>query len=128
MKFLSKRLSLMTESATLAMARKSRELAAEGKKAINHSLGEPDLDTPDFIKKAAVQAIEANFTKYPPVNGYQDLREAISEKFKRDNGLTYTADQIVVSTGAKQSIINAVLSLVDPGDEVILPTPFWVSY
>lgn len=118
----------MTESATLAMSRKSRELSEQGKQVVNLSLGEPDFNTPDFIKEAAHQAIDANYTKYPPVNGYLDLRQAIAEKFKRDNGLNYTPDQIVVSTGAKQSIINVVLSLVDPGDEVILPTPFWVSY
>jgi len=118
----------MAESATLEMARKSRELKAKGLDIISLSLGEPDFNTPDFIKEAAIQAIHDNYTKYPPVNGYQDLREAIAAKFKRDNGLNYTADQIVVSTGAKQSIINAVLSLVNPGDEVVIPTPFWVSY
>jgi aspartate aminotransferase len=128
MALLSKRLTSMTESATLAMARKSRELAAEGKKVINLSLGEPDFETPEFIKQAAKNAIDSNFTKYPPVNGYLDLREAIAAKFKRDNNLNYTPDQVIVSTGAKQSIINAVLCLVDTDDEVILPTPFWVSY
>lgn len=128
MSFLSQRIEAMTESATLEMARKSRELKAKGIDIISLSLGEPDFNTPDFIKLAANHAIADNFTKYPPVNGYQDLREAISAKFKRDNGLTYSPDQIVVSTGAKQSIINAVMSLVDPGDEVIIPTPFWVSY
>jgi aspartate aminotransferase len=128
MSLVSKRLEAMTESATLEMARKSRELKAKGIDIISLSLGEPDFNTPDFIKEAAVKAIHDNFTKYPPVNGYLDLREAIAHKFKRDNGLNYTADNIVVSTGAKQSIINAVMSLVDPGDEVIIPTPFWVSY
>lgn len=128
MSFLSQRIETMTESATLEMARKSRELKAKGIDIISLSLGEPDFNTPDFIKEAANKAIADNFTKYPPVNGYQDLREAISAKFKRDNGLNYSPDQIVVSTGAKQSIINAVMSLVDPGDEVIIPTPFWVSY
>lgn len=128
MGLLSKRLELMVESATLEMARKSRELKAKGIDIISLSLGEPDFNTPDFIKEAAVKAIHDNYTKYPPVNGYQDLREAIAAKFSRDNGLNYTADNIVVSTGAKQSIINAVMSLVDEGDEVILPTPFWVSY
>ena len=128
MGFLSHRIEEMTESATLAMARKSRELKAKGLDIISLSLGEPDFDTPDFIKEAAVKAIHENYTRYPPVNGYLDLREAISKKFNRDNKLNYSADQIVVSTGAKQSIINAVLSLVNPGDEVIIPTPFWVSY
>lgn len=128
MGIISKRLELMTESATLEMARKSRELKEKGIDVINLSLGEPDFNTPDFIKEAAVKAIHDNFTKYPPVNGYLDLRQAISAKFKRDNGLDYSVDQIVVSTGAKQSIINAVMSLVDEGDEVIIPTPFWVSY
>lgn len=128
MSVLSKRLELMVESATLEMARKSRELKAKGLDIISLSLGEPDFNTPDFIKEAAVKAIHDNYTKYPPVNGYQDLREAIAHKFKRDNNLSYTADQVVVSTGAKQSIINAVLSLINPGDEVLLPRPFWVSY
>jgi len=128
MTILSKRLELMTESATLEMARKSRELKAKGLDIISLSLGEPDFNTPDFIKEAAIQGIHDNFTKYPPVNGYLDLREAIAKKFKRDNGLNYTPDNIVVSTGAKQSIINAVMSLVNVGDEVIIPTPFWVSY
>lgn len=128
MSFLSQRIEAMTESATLEMARKSRELKAKGLDIISLSLGEPDFNTPDFIKEAANKAIQDNYTKYPPVNGYQDLREAISAKFKRDNGLNYSPDQIVVSTGAKQSIINAVMSLVNPGDEVIIPTPFWVSY
>ncbi|HYG51802.1 MAG TPA: pyridoxal phosphate-dependent aminotransferase [Flavobacteriales bacterium] len=128
MTLLSKRLELMTESATLEMARKSRELKAKGIDIISLSLGEPDFNTPDFIKEAAKKAIDENFTKYPPVNGYLDLREAIAHKFKRDNHLNYTADNIVVSTGAKQSIINAVMSLVNEGDEVIIPTPFWVSY
>lgn len=128
MNHLSDRINNLTESATLAMARKSRELSAKGMNIINLSLGEPDFNTPDFIKEAAVKAIQDNFTKYTPVNGYQDLREAISEKFKRDNQLNYSPEQIIVSTGAKQSIANVVMSLVNPGDEVIIPTPFWVSY
>ena len=128
MNLLSARITNLTESATLAMARKSRELTAKGLDIINLSLGEPDFATPEFIKDAAKAALDANFTKYTPVNGYQDLRDAIALKFKRDNGIDYTADQIVVSTGAKQSIANVVMSLVDPGDEVIIPTPFWVSY
>ncbi len=116
------------ESATLAMARKSRELQAEGYAIISLSLGEPDFNTPDFIKDAAKQGIDQNYTRYMPVNGYLDLREAVAAKFKRDNGLSFTADQIVVSTGAKQSIINSILATVNPGDEVILPAPYWVSY
>ena len=118
----------MEESATIAMSRKSRELKAEGKDIISLSLGEPDFFTPQFIKDAALEAMNNNFTMYTPVEGYDDLRESISLKFKRDNGLNYPKDQIVVSTGAKQSIANAVLSLVNPGDEVIVPAPYWVSY
>ena len=125
---LSERLLAMEESATIAMSRKSRELKAEGKDVISLSLGEPDFFTPQFIKDAAVEAMENNFTMYTPVPGYDDLRESISLKFKRDNGLDYTKDQIVVSTGAKQSIANVVLSIVGPGDEVIVPAPYWVSY
>jgi aspartate aminotransferase len=128
MSTLSQRIINLTESATLAMSRKSRELSQKGIDVINLSLGEPDFNTPDFIKEAAKKAIDENFTKYTPVNGYLDLREAISIKFKRDNNLDYSPDQIIVSTGAKQSIANAVMSLVDEGDEVIIPTPFWVSY
>lgn len=125
---LSDRLLAMEESATIAMSRKSRELKAEGKDVISLSLGEPDFHTPDFIKQAAVEAMEQNYTMYTPVPGYDDLREAICEKFDRDNGIHYTKDQIVVSTGAKQSIANVVMSLINPGDEVIIPAPYWVSY
>ena len=125
---LSDRLLAMEESATIAMSRKSRELKAEGKDIISLSLGEPDFHTPDFIKQAAVEAMEQNYTMYTPVPGYDELREAICEKFERDNGIHYTKDQIVVSTGAKQSIANVVMSLVNPGDEVIIPAPYWVSY
>jgi aspartate aminotransferase len=125
---LSERLQAMEESATIAMSRKSRELKAEGKDVISLSLGEPDFFTPQFIKDAAIKAMEDNYTMYTPVPGYDDLREAIALKFKRDNGLTYTKDQIVVSTGAKQSIANVVLSLIGEGDEVIIPAPYWVSY
>ena len=110
------------------MARMTRELKAKGIDIIGLSLGEPDFDTPDFIKAAANQAIADNYSHYTPVNGLQSLREAISMKFKRDNHLDYTPDQIVVSTGAKQSIANVVLSLVNEGDEVLLPAPYWVSY
>ncbi len=125
---LSDRIERLTESATIAMAKKARQLKSEGKDIISLSLGEPDFDTPDFIKSAAKEGIDQNYTRYMPVNGYDDLREAISNKFKRDNGLEYSKDQIVVSTGAKQSIANLVMSVVNPGDEVIIPTPFWVSY
>lgn len=125
---LSERLMAMEESATIAMSQKSRELKAQGKDVISLSLGEPDFHTPQFIKDAAVEAMNNNFTTYTPVPGYDDLREAISFKFKRDNGLDYAKDQIVVSTGAKQSIANVVLSLIGKGDEVIVPAPYWVSY
>ena len=125
---LSDRLNAMEESATIAMSRKSRELKQQGKDIISLSLGEPDFFTPQFIKDAAAQAMKDNYTMYTPVPGYEDLREAISRKFKRDNNLDYKADQIVVSTGAKQSIANVVLSIVNAGDEVIIPAPYWVSY
>lgn len=128
MKNLSERVASMAESETLAMARLSRELKAQGKDIVSLSLGEPDFDTPDFIKEAAKEAIDNNYSHYPPVPGYASIREAISEKFKRDNYLHYSPDQIVVSTGAKQSLINVILSLVNPGDEIILPAPYWVSY
>jgi aspartate aminotransferase len=128
MQEVSQLLQRLSESATLAMARISRELAAKGHSVISLSLGEPDFNTPDFIKEAAKQAIDNNYTHYPPVNGYLEVREAISKKFLRDNGLHYNAEQIVISTGAKQSIANAVLALINPGDEVILPAPFWVTY
>lgn len=125
---LSDRINAMEESATIAMSRKSRELIAEGKDIISLSLGEPDFNTPDFIKEAAAKAMEDNFTFYTPVPGYLDLRQAIAKKFKRDNNLEYSPDEIVVSTGAKQSIANVVLSLVNEGDEVIILAPYWVSY
>lgn len=124
----SNRIENLSESQTIAMSKRSRELQQQGKDIINLSLGEPDFPTPDFIKDAAKKAIDDNYTKYTPVSGYQDLREAISLKFKRDNGLDYGIDQIVCSTGAKQTIANAVLSLVNPGEEVIVPAPYWVSY
>lgn len=118
----------MKESATLAMSRLSRELKAQGKDIISLSLGEPDFHTPQFIKDAAIQAMNDNYTTYTPVPGYDDLREAIANKFKRDNGLNYTKSQIVVSTGAKQSLANVILSIINKGDEVIIPAPYWVSY
>jgi aspartate aminotransferase len=125
---LSDTINRLSESATLAMARMARELKEQGIDIISLSLGEPDFDTPDFIKEAAKKAIDENYSHYPPVNGYGPLREAISAKFKRDNNLNYSAEQIVVSTGAKQSIANVVLSLVSTGEEVLLPAPYWVSY
>jgi aspartate aminotransferase len=125
---LADRLLSMEESATLAMSRISRELKAQGKDIISLSLGEPDFFTPQFIKDAAVEGMNQNYTKYTPVAGYDDLRESISEKFKRDNNLVYDKNQIVVSTGAKQSIANVVMSCINPGDEVIVPAPYWVSY
>lgn len=125
---LSDRINNLEESQTIAMSKKSRELQAQGKNIINLSVGEPDFNTPDFIKDAAKKAIDNNITRYTPVAGIADLCKAISEKFKRDNDLDYKPSQIVVSTGAKQSITNVVLSLVNPGDEVIIPAPYWVSY
>lgn len=128
MDFLSQRIKNMEESATLAMTRKSRELKRKGLDIINLSIGEPDFNTPEFIKEAAKKAIDENFTHYPPVPGYQELREAIAIKLKRDNRLDYKPSQIVVSTGAKQALANCVLSVVNPGDEVLIPAPYWVSY
>lgn len=125
---LSDRINNLPTSATLAMAAKARELKNEGKDIISLSLGEPDFNTPEFIKDAAIQAINDNYNSYTPVNGYLELREAICRKFKRDNQLNYTPDQIVVSTGAKQSIANVAMVLLNPGDEVLLPAPYWVSY
>lgn len=125
---LSNRITNLAESQTLAMAKKSRELQAQGKDIISLSIGEPDFDTPQFIKEAAKRAIDNNYTRYTPVAGFQELRKAISEKFKRDNDLNYSAEQIIVSTGAKQSIANVILSLINPGEEVIVPIPYWVSY
>ncbi|MCX2680374.1 pyridoxal phosphate-dependent aminotransferase [Galbibacter sp. EGI 63066] len=127
-KQLSERVLNMATSATLAMAAKARELRAEGKDIIGLSLGEPDFNTPDFIKDAAKKAIDQNYNSYSPVDGYADLKEAIINKFKRDNQLSYTPSQIVVSTGAKQSLANVALAVLNPGDEVILPAPYWVSY
>ena len=128
MEYLSDRIKSLSVSATLAMAQKSRELKARGIDVIDLSLGEPDFDTPDDVKAAAKQAIDDNYSKYPPVPGYGDLREAISKKFKEENGLNYTADQIIVSAGGKHSLINVILSIVNPGDEVIILAPYWVSY
>src|SRR5210317_1395448 len=125
---LSERILNMSTSATLAMAAKARELRAEGKDIIGLSLGEPDFNTPEFIKDAAIQAVNDNYNSYSPVDGYVELKEAICTKFKRDNGVSYDPSQIVVSTGAKQSIANVCMVLLNPGDEVLLPAPYWVSY
>ena len=125
---LSDRINNLPISATLAMAAKARELKENGIDIIGLSLGEPDFNTPDFIKKAAIQAIDDNYNSYTPVDGYVDLKKSICNKFKRDNGLDYKPTQIVVSTGAKQSIANAVQVLINPGDDVLLVAPYWVSY
>ena len=126
--YLSDRINAMEVSATLGMAAKTRELKAEGKDIIGLSLGEPDFDIPDSIKEAAIEAIQQNYSKYTPIDGYLELREAICEKFKRDNNLNYKPSQIVVSTGAKQCLANVALAMLNPGDEVIFPAPYWVSY
>ena len=128
MNALSTRINNLAESATIKMAKLGRELAAKGVDVISLSFGEPDFHTPEYIKDAAKTAMDKNFTYYTPVAGYPDLRKAITLKLKNENGLDYDASQIVVSTGAKQAIANAVLCLVNPGDEVIIPTPYWVSY
>ncbi|MCC8407880.1 pyridoxal phosphate-dependent aminotransferase [Mucilaginibacter sp. UR6-1] len=125
---LSNRIQNLSESATIKMAKLGRELAAKGVDVINLSFGEPDFHTPEYIKDAAKKAMDDNFTYYTPVSGYPDLRKAIAAKLKNENGLDYDMSQIVVSTGAKQAIANAVLCLVNPGEEVIIPTPYWVSY
>lgn len=125
---LSSRLLRFNEPETLKMAKLGRELRAQGIDITDLSLGEPDFDTPDHIKASAKKAIDDNYSHYTPVAGYLDLRQAVCEKLKRDNGLDYTPEQIVISTGAKQSIANAVLSIVDIGDEVVIPTPYWVTY
>lgn len=125
---LSKRLQNLKPSATIAMSAKARELKVQGIDVISLSIGEPDFNTPDFIKEAAKKAIDENYSGYPPIAGYADLKEAVIKKFKRDNNIEYTADQIVVSTGAKQSIYNVLQAIVDEGTEVIIPTPYWVSY
>jgi aspartate aminotransferase len=125
---LSDRINSLPVSQTLAMAAKARELKATGKDIISLSLGEPDFNTPDFIKEAAIDAIHQNYNSYSPVDGYAELKKAICTKFQRDNALTYEPNQIVVSTGAKQSIANVAQVLLNPGDEVLLPAPYWVSY
>ncbi len=126
--FLSQRIQHLAESQTIAMAKRSRELAASGVDVVNLTFGEPDFPTPLYIKDAAKRALDEGFTYYTPVPGYPELRQAIADKLRRDNQLDYLPTQIVVSTGAKQALVNALLSLVDPGDEVIIFAPFWVSY
>lgn len=126
--YLSERVKNLATSQTLAMAAKARELRSQGKDVIGLSLGEPDFNIPDFIKEAAKKAIDENYNSYTPVDGYLDLKKAIIKKFERDNGLIYSPSQIVVSTGAKQALYNIASVLINPGDEVILPCPYWVSY
>ena len=128
MRALSKRIHTLAESQTIKMAKMGRDLAAKGIDIINLSFGEPDFNTPDYIKDAAKKALDNNFTFYTPVSGYPELRKAITEKLRVDNNLSYDSDQIVVTTGAKQALANALLCLVNPGDEVLIPTPYWVSY
>lgn len=128
MEQISERVKRLAASATFAMLQKSNELAAQGVDVVNMSVGEPDFNTPDYIKKAAFEAIANNISKYSPVPGYMSLRKACSDKLKRENGLEYAPSQIVVSTGAKQSLCNAIMATVNPGDEVLLPSPCWVSY
>jgi aspartate aminotransferase len=128
MEYLSDRVKSLSVSQTLAMAQKSTELKAKGIDIISLSLGEPDFNTPDYIKEAAKKAIDDNYSRYPPVQGYADLRDAISKKFKVENGINYSPDQIIVSAGGKHSLINVILSIVNPGDEVIILAPYWVSY
>lgn len=128
MENLSQRLKSLSPSATMAMNQKSRDLQAKGVDVINLSVGEPDFYTPDHIKEAAKKAIDDNFSFYPPAPGFPDLRKAVAEKFKRENNLDYTPEQVVVSTGAKNSLANVILCLIDKGDEVIVPAPYWVTY
>jgi aspartate aminotransferase len=128
MEYLSNRIKALSVSQTLAMAQKSRELTEKGIDIISLSLGEPDFNTPDYVKEAAKKAIDDNYSKYPPVPGYTDLRQAISRKFREENGIAYSPEQVIVSAGGKHSLINVILSIVNPGDEVIILAPYWVSY
>src|SRR3954453_3769068 len=128
MGFLADALSRVKPSATIAMTQKARELKAQGMDVISLSVGEPDFDTPDHIKEAAIEAIRRGETKYPPVSGITPLREAIVKKFKRENGLDYKVSQTIVGTGGKHVIYNALLAPLNPGDEVVIPRPYWVSY
>ena len=125
---ISQRVQNLSPSATLAMSQKSAELKAKGIDIINMSVGEPDFDTPDYIKKAAITAIEENYSRYTPVAGYLSLRKAIARKLLEENGIEFTPDQIVVGNGAKQELCNVILATINPGDEVVIPTPAWVSY
>ena len=125
---LSDRLNRLAPSATLAMSQKSSEMKAQGIDVINMSVGEPDLNTPDHIKEAAKKAVDNNFSRYSPVPGYPELRKAIVAKLKNENGLDYSMNEILVSNGAKQSVCNTIMALVNDGDEVIIPAPYWVSY
>ena len=127
MEQLSNRLNRLAPSATLAMSQKSNEMKAQGVDVINMSVGEPDFNTPEAIKEAAKKAVDENYSKYSPVPGYASLRKAIVEKLKRENGLDYTINEILVSNGAKQSVCNTIMALVNDGDEVIIPAPYWVS-
>ncbi|MGM0531072.1 MAG: pyridoxal phosphate-dependent aminotransferase [Bacteroidota bacterium] len=128
MNTISKRIRSLSESQTIAMSQRSAELKSRGKDIINLSVGQPDFHTPDHIKEAAIQAIHDNFTSYPPVPGYRDLREAVAKKLQAENHLDYSAEQIIISAGAKHSLANTVLSIINKGDEVIVPAPYWVSY
>ena len=125
---LSSRLNRFNEPETLKMAKLGRELRAKGIDVIDLSLGEPDFDTPDHIKESAKKAIDDNWSHYTPVAGFADLREAVCKKLKRDNNLDYKAENIIVSTGAKQSLANVIMAVIDTDDEVVIPTPFWVTY
>ena len=125
---ISDRIKRMAASQTLAMSQKSRELRASGVDVINLSVGEPDFNTPLHIKEAAKKAIDDNYTHYPPVPGYMDLRQAVAAKLSRENGLSYEAAQVVISGGAKQSLSNVLMAVINPGDEVVIPVPAWVSY
>jgi aspartate aminotransferase len=128
MEYLSERIKSLSVSQTLAMAQKSRELKESGVDVISLSLGEPDFNTPDYVKEAAKKAIDDNYSKYPPVPGYNDLRDAISHKFREENGINYSREQIIVSAGGKHSLINVLMSVINPGEEVIILAPYWVSY
>lgn len=128
MEYLSERIKSLSVSQTLAMAQKSRELKESGVDVISLSLGEPDFNTPDYVKEAAKKAIDENYSKYPPVPGYNDLRDAISRKFREENGINYSREQIIVSAGGKHSLINVIMSVINPGEEVIILAPYWVSY
>ena len=125
---ISDRVNRLAASATFAMLQKSNELSAQGVDVVNMSVGEPDFNTPDYVKKAAVEAVEQNYSKYSPVPGYMWLRKACADKLKRENGLDYAPAEILVSTGAKQSLCNVIMAIINPGDEVLLPSPCWVSY